>query len=493
MRPLTPANKKLSECARFLEIKIEGDGTVKGISSNSRDLQAGEIFAALPGEKFHGARFASDAASRGSIAILTDAEGSRLIKEAGLNLPILTVDNPRALLGPLASFIYGNPSKAMKIVGVTGTNGKTTTTHLLFQIFRAAGLSAGLIGTVGNQIDGEQFPATHTTPESDELQRIFAVMAERGVQAAAIEVSSHALAQYRVDGTRFATVGFTNLTQDHLDYHGTMENYFAAKSRLFGRDFASQGSIVIDGAFGKKLSEISPFKTKSVSRGKERADWHLSEAIPYEMGYKVSISGPDGISIQGEIPLFGDHNLENALLAISLAHQCGISVHDIKSALPTLRGAPGRLERIDRGQGFIALVDYAHTPDAVRRILSTARNLTKGKVIAVLGCGGDRDSSKRPLMGAALTEGADIPIFTSDNPRSEDPMKIIREMTQGVALSHDARVIVDRREAINEGVRCALEGDVLIVLGKGHETGQEISGTKHPFDDRIVLSELIHS
>ena len=493
MRPLTSANKKLSECAGFLGIELSNAELVTGICSNSRQVQPGDIFAALPGEKFHGASFASEAISKGAIAIFTDNDGAALLRKSATHVPLLVMENPRKLLGPFSSFLYGEPSKSMKVIGVTGTNGKTTTTHLLFQIFRGAGLHAGLIGTVGNQIDDEKFEAIHTTPEADELQRLLALMRDRGVEFVAMEVSSHALAQFRADGVTFETVGFTNLTQDHLDFHQTMANYFQAKSRLFAHEFSNQGSVVIDDSYGMKLKENATLKISSVSVSKNSADWFFQEASPTKSGYQVLISGPSGIKLNGALNLVGAHNLENVLLAISLAHQAGIEIKNIEAVLPKLTGAPGRLERIERGQDFIALVDYAHTPDAVNRILKSVRQLTNGKIIAVLGCGGDRDKSKRPLMGAALIEGADIPIFTSDNPRSESPMKIIEEMTSGLTMPADGRVIIDRRAAIKEAVQCALDGDLLIVLGKGHETGQEIDGKKYPFDDRLILGELLDS
>ena len=319
------------------------------------------------------------------------------------------------------------------------------------------------------------------------------LMKERHCRALAMEVSSHALVLDRVRGTRFSACAFTNLSQDHLDFHKTMENYFQAKKSLFTSDYTDRALIMIDDEFGKRLFEEISIPALSLSLDKRKAAWHYTKRDRITKGFEVAIRGEGGILIEGVLPLFGDYNLQNALAAVALAMEAGVDPLLIGRSLEKLRGAPGRLEQINRDQDFLALVDYAHSPDAVKRVLETVRDFTTGKVIAVLGCGGDRDTSKRALMGQALKAGSDIAIFTSDNPRSEDPDAILRSMTKGVELSDTSLVIADRKNAIIEAVRRANSGDTVIILGKGHETGQEVAGVKHPFIDQEVLAEAIVS
>ena len=337
----------------------------------------------------------------------------------------------------------------------------------------------------------EKIAANFTTPEASELQSLFATMQERHISHVAMEVSSHALEANRVSGSKFKLVGFTNLTQDHLDFHGDMANYFAAKAKLFTSEFGELGFVNIDDSYGKKLFESSPIPVIALSRLSKSAQWHYEKIETSPKGYEVAIRGTGGVLIEGRLNLIGEHNLDNLLMAVAMAFEFEIDPLVIGNSLPSIQGAAGRLESVDIGQKFLALVDYAHTPDAVTRTLATLRKSCSGRIIAVLGCGGDRDKSKRPIMGRELLAGADLAIFTSDNPRSEAPEEILEEMVGGIDLSESAAVVVDRREAIALAVANALPGDCVVVMGKGHEVGQEIAGKKYPFDDRIELARAI--
>lgn len=483
--------RSLVEVARYLRVTIpDSDQVVSGLTSDSRSVQAGYLFLAIPGERNHGAEFVQMAESKGAIAVITDEDGALIVESLSIKLPIFKIDKPRESMGNLASWFYREPSSQLFLAGITGTNGKTTTTYLLEQIWSSANRKTGLIGTVGIKIGDEKFPATHTTPESDQLQSLLAKMVSTGVTQVAMEVSSHALSQGRVSGTHFAAVGFTNLSQDHLDFHGDMESYYLAKRSLFKKEFADKAFVVVDSEYGKRLYGDVEIAKESLSvTGK--ADWYYESIEESPSGFKVVISGPKGFLASGNIRLIGQHNLENLLLAVAIASVSGLDADVISHALPSLTGAPGRLERVAEESPYVLLVDYAHTPDAVNRTLGSVRKLTQKKVIAVLGCGGDRDRSKRPLMGAALNSGSDIPIFTSDNPRSEDPSTIVREMVDGLHLNPGAEVIIDRKAAIRRAIEIAEPGDLVIVLGKGHETGQEIHGVKHPFSDQEELRSAL--
>jgi UDP-N-acetylmuramoyl-L-alanyl-D-glutamate--2,6-diaminopimelate ligase len=491
-RPKNLKERELSDLAEFLGIEqVEKSAlSFSGVCSDSRLVIPGDLFFALPGEKSHGIAFLKSALERGARAVITDSEGAIRASQLSPSTPLLVVPKPRTICGEVSSWFYGQPSNSLFIAGITGTNGKTTTTYLLNQIWQFAQVNSGLIGTIGIKYGTQSLPATHTTPESDELQRLFACMKEAGVRKVAMEVSSHALDQGRVLGTHFKVAGFTNLTQDHLDYHGTISNYFAAKSRLFTYGQSELGIVCIDGDYGQRLWKEMQIPKRSIS-ATGKADWHFERVVRISNGFELLIRGVDGISIANQFNLIGEHNLENLLLAVATAHESGVDPLVIAEALPHLTGAPGRLERI-KSDKYLAMVDYAHTPDAVARVLATVRDQGK-KVIAVLGCGGDRDSTKRAPMGAALNEGADIPIFTSDNPRSENPEKILAEMTAKLKIKSGGEVIVDRKEAILRAVELADPGDLILVLGKGHETGQEINGVKIPFSDQEILKSAIEA
>lgn len=490
LQPEEIFTRSLSELSSYLGVpQSHHDAVFTGVTMDSRAVKRGDLFIALKGMKVHGATYADEVARQGAVAILTDLEGARQI---GPFIPTIIVEEPRKWVGAIASWLYRDPFTALDAIGITGTNGKTTTASLVDEIWQLDGRSSGFIGTIGISVDGVHFGTSFTTPEGSELQSTLAMMREQNVRNLVMEVSSHALSMRRVTGAHFKVVGFTNLTQDHLDFHGDMESYFQAKAQLFKLEYAQSAIVNIDSSYGVRIFESANIPTKTYSRLQTIADWYYQdfEISASGAGYDVSIRGPEGILIEGYIPLIGVHNLDNALLAIALAVESGVDPIAVASYLRKLTAPIGRLEPINIGQKFLALVDYAHTPDAVARALDTARSLTKGKVIAVLGCGGDRDKSKRPIMGQALRAGSDFAIFTSDNPRSEDPVQILREMT-GEGEFQSEFVEVDRRGAIAIAVLEAQPGDCVIVLGKGHEKGQEINGIKFPFDDRIELARAI--
>ena len=488
IRPVSDFKKSVVELSRFLGVdsKLELDFT--GVTSDSGAIENGDLFVALSGTNSHGASFIDEVVKLGAAAVLTDFDGSKLV---GSKLPVIVVNNPRRDLGDICSWFYGTPSNYLNIAGITGTNGKTTTSIFLNQILKYAGKSTGLIGTIGIEIGPEKIAANYTTPEASELQSLLATMQERHVSHVAMEVSSHALVANRASGSKFKLVGFTNLTQDHLDFHGDMASYFAAKSQLFTPEFGELGFINIDDSYGQKLLASTQIPVIALSRNNSAAQWHFERIEMSSKGYEVAIRGTGGVLIEGKIDLIGEHNLDNLLMAVAMAFEFEIDPLVIGNSLSHVHGAAGRLESVDIGQKFLALVDYAHTPDAVTRTLATLRKSCSGRIIGVLGCGGDRDKGKRPIMGRELLEGSDLAIFTSDNPRSELAEDILSEMVKGLSLDESSAVVIDRREAIALAVASALPGDCVIVMGKGHETGQEINGKKLPFDDRIELARAI--
>ena len=489
-RPLANCSKPLSavlsvvgaQCAEKTE-----SVNVTGISQSSSAVVTGDLFIALPGEKFHGAQFAADAIEQGAVAVLTDLAGAAMVS----GVPVLVVENPRRAAGVISAWFYEEPMRDLYSVGVTGTNGKTTVTTLLHQIMQAAGRESGLIGTVETRIGSEVLISKRTTPESAELQGLIATMRERHMRNLVMEVSSHAITLERIRGSHFAVVGFTNLSQDHLDFHKSMEEYFLAKSKLFTFEYADLAVINIDDVYGARLAAMTELPVMSLSRTNTKATWHFASITRDYVGAAIAIRGSGGILIEGKTILQGGFNYDNLLMAVAIATESGIDPIDIAAILPQLTGAVGRLEAVRLGQSFTALVDYAHSPDAVARVLETAHEIATGSVIAVLGCGGDRDASKRSLMGLALRDGADIAIYTSDNPRSEKPEDILVQMVLDIDVQEPNQVITDRSAAIKAAVNHASAGDVVIVLGKGHEKGQEISGVIYPFDDRIELARAI--
>ena len=495
---LSEYSLSLSEIATLVgtsDANLESsDLSITGITVDSNDVIQGDLFVALPGANSHGSKFIDSAVANGAIAVLTDMSAN-----VHADIPVLRVNDPRLWVGVIADKFYRNPSSAINVFGITGTNGKTTTSYLLQQIWDFNNRNSGLIGTIETRIGDEIFPNKRTTPEAPELQSIFAIMRERHNLNVVMEVSSHALALNRVEGTKFSVVAFTNLSHDHLDFHETMENYFQAKSRLFKYGFSEKAIINIDDSWGKRLFEETEIEKLSISTHDQKANWKIIDSSladpssPSKSVVELTIAGPGGILLSIATPLIGDYNSANVLMALALAVESGIDPLSAANALSNAKGAPGRMESIELGQRFTAVIDYAHTPDAVSAALKAVRSSTKGRIIAVLGCGGDRDAAKRPLMGQALISGADLAIFTSDNPRSEDPLSILNQMHEGMRLTENHFVIVDRSEAIKFAIENAVEGDCVLVLGKGHETGQEIKGKISPFDDRVELKNAIKS
>jgi UDP-N-acetylmuramoyl-L-alanyl-D-glutamate--2,6-diaminopimelate ligase len=473
---------------------------VTGVTLASQEARPGDLYAALPGARTHGVRYLDDALARGAVAVLTDPSGRADATERGV--PVCVVDDPRAVLGRVADRVYGEPSRHLAVIGITGTNGKTTTAYLVEAGLAAAGHGTGLIGTVQTRTrvrdaDGElrttALPSVRTTPEAPALHALLADMAASGVTAVVMEVSSHALVLGRVGGVRFAAAGFTNLGRDHLDFHADLEDYFAAKALLFdGR--AAVELITVDDDAGRRLAALRP-GAGTVSLG-GTADWTARDvATTADGGSTFTLHGPDGRSWPARLRLPGSFNVANAVLAVALLDAIGVPV---EAALAGLADTvvPGRMEPVDAGQPFVAVVDYAHTPDAVTTALQALRGATKGRLITVLGCGGDRDPGKRPAMGTSAALRSDVLVVTDDNPRSEDPAAIRAAMLAGVdevpeAVRAEVHEIGDRRAAIAAAVALAGPGDTLLLAGKGHETGQEIAGTVHPFDDRQVLREVL--
>ncbi len=494
IRPLEPHVKTVNELERFLSLPESAvSATFTGITADSRAVEPGDLFIAAPGatsESRHGSAFASVAIANGAVAILSDRE------IPSVDVPVIVTQQVGLMIGEVAAWFYGAPSRSMACVGITGTNGKTTTATILKQLWDADARSTGLVGTLGIDIAGEFHAGTHTTPSAPELQSVLSTMNERHVRNVAMEVSSHALVQGRVQGVRFSMVGFTNLSQDHLDFHGDMESYFEAKARLFTQHYAELAVINIDDPYGARLAEQCELPVVTVSRSNRKAKWFYDRIEAEANGFRIAIRGESGILIEGFLPFLGEHNLDNALMAVAMAILDGVDPLVVAAASPHLKSVAGRLEIIDVGQKFQALVDFAHSPDAVVRILETLRKPTHdrgGRLIAVLGCGGDRDASKRPIMGKALLDGSDVAIFTSDNPRSENPETILSQMTDGLTLNIESSVEVDRRAAIALAVATATDSDTVVILGKGHEIGQEIAGVKHPFDDRVELASAIEA
>jgi len=494
LRPLDPiSGRTLRAVSELVSANTNHPGLesilITGVSIDSHQIEAGDLFVAAAGTKVHGATYAGNAKSNGAVAVLTDAVGAALITD----LPVLVVPDPRATAGVVAAWLHKEPMRDMFSVGVTGTNGKTTVTTLMYQIAMAASRQSGLVGTVETRIGDEVVEALRTTPEAPELQSLAAVMRERHLRNLFMEVSSHAISLNRIGGSHFDIAAFTNLSQDHLDFHADMDSYFAAKAALFCHKYADTAYINIDSPWAAKLLEIQELPVVRISRYEKSADWYFDRIEIGVRSTTIAIRGAGGILIETSTKLVGDFNLDNLLMAIAICVASGIDPIDIAAITPSLTGAEGRLEKVDLGQSFSALVDYAHSPDSVASVLETLKKSTDGKVIAVLGCGGDRDKGKRPLMGAALLAGSDLAIFTSDNPRSEDPAQIIKEMVSGLTLPATSEVEPDRKRAIEKAVAAAKPGDVVVILGKGHESGQEIAGVKHNFDDRLVLAAAIEA
>jgi len=462
---------------------------VTGVSLSSQRIRPGDLYAALPGARAHGIDFAGAALAAGAGAMLTDPDG---VRRAGrLDVPLLVVARPRAVLGLLAAEIYGRPAESMRMIGVTGTQGKTTTTRLAEGGLQRAGVRSAAIGTVGTRVAGEDVRTALTTPEAPDLHGLFAMMREREVDACAMEVSSHALVMGRVDGVVFDVAVFLNLGRDHLDFHGDLETYFAAKASLFTPERARLGLVSVDDEFGRRLVEEAAIPIRTFSAMGREADW---TAFDVDLGRDRSdfrIRAPGERTLEAGCPLPGDFNVSNTLAAVAACGEAGLADggRAVAEGIAYGGGVAGRMERVEAGQDFTVVVDYAHKPDAVASVLRSMRSVTGGRLIVVLGAGGDRDPGKRPIMGEIAARLADTLIVTDDNPRSEDPGAIRAAVIGGADADAEVVEIGDRRAAIREAVRRASAGDAVVVAGKGHETGQEVAGVVHPFDDRDVVRE----
>ena len=481
--------RELLAGADVVEIKGDPQTDVSGLAFDSRRAGPGILFFAVPGFTADGHEFAPLAVQAGSTAIVV---------ERPLELePFVTqvvVGDARAAMAHAAVRLYDDPTYELRVVGITGTNGKTTTAFLVRHILERNDVQTGLLGTVKRIVGGIEEPVERTTPEAIELQATFRRMVDGGDRACAMEASSHALSLNRVDGIRFAVAAFTNLTQDHLDFHSDMEDYFLAKRRLFTGDRAERAVINLDDAYGDRLATEFEGSTFSAS-GDERADLRAVDPAFDASGARFRLVGPDA-EADVALPLPGRFNVENALCAIACAAELGIGLEAAAAALADAGRVPGRFEPVDEGQPFAVLVDYAHTPDSLENVLDAARQITlaDARLICVFGCGGDRDRDKRPLMGEIAARLADVAVVTSDNPRSEDPVAIIDEIRGGIGADAPAEVTVepDRGAAIALALAGARRGDTVVIAGKGHEQGQEFEhGRKIPFDDvEVAAAEL---
>jgi UDP-N-acetylmuramoyl-L-alanyl-D-glutamate--2,6-diaminopimelate ligase len=486
--PLSAVAAWLRECVDVQLVGDEGadDPVVTGLSLNSQRIVPGDLYVGLRGTNAHGADFTDTARAAGAVAVLTDAGGLEAARDAGL--PVLVVEHPRSVLGALSARVYDDPAAALTLLAITGTQGKTTTSRLLEGGLEQAGIRAAVVGTIGTRVAGEELPSSLTTPEAPDLHGLFAVMRERRVEGCVMEVSSHALVMGRVDGVRFDVAAFLNLGRDHLDFHADLEEYFAAKASLFTPERARLGLTNVDDAHGRRLLEQATIPMRTFSPSGGAADWRAEDVQLHPDGSTFTVVTPTGDHVPAAVQLAGDYNVANALCAVALAAEAGFDPVRVAAGIARAGGVPGRLERIDAGQDFLAVVDYAHKPDAVEAAVAALRPVTAGRLILVIGAGGDRDTGKRPVMGEIGGRLADVLIVTDDNPRTEEPAAIRAALLAGARGGHaEVHAIGDRGEAIRRAVAVAGPGDTVLVAGKGHETGQEVAGMVHPFDDRDEL------
>jgi len=449
---------------------------IADLAYDARNTEPGSLFFCVPGTRADGHEFAADAVANGAVALVVE-------RPLELDVPQLVVPSARAAMAVAADEFFGRPTEELQVAGVTGTNGKTTTAFLLYAILAAAGRRPGLLGTIESRVGGERRPAIRTTPEAIDLQRDFREMLDAGDKSAAVEATSHGSALGRLDHVRFRALVFTNLTQDHLDFHGTLDEYFDAKRRLF-TETRPPAAVNVGDEHGRLLAEELRGQNALLTFG--LTDDAELRADDLELGPRGARFRADGIELATR--LRGRFNVENVLGAVAAARLLEIPDDAIAYGVRELRGVPGRFEAVDEGQPFAVLVDYAHTPDSLENVLRTARDLAQNRVICVFGCGGDRDRGKRPLMGRIASELADVAIVTSDNPRSEEPEAIIAEILAG---ARDAEHEPDRREAIARAIGEAAEGDVVVIAGKGHEQGQQFADRTIPFDDREMAREAL--
>ena len=454
--------------------------TVSDLAYSTADVRPGTLFFCVPGSSADGHDFAAEAVARGAVA---------LVCERPLDLPVaqLLVPDARVAMARAAGAFFGEPTRTLAVAAVTGTNGKTTTAFLLFSLLAAAGRRPGLLGTIECRVGGERRPVVHTTPEAIDLQRALREMLDAGDESCAMEASSHAAELHRLDGVRFACLVFTNLTQDHLDYHRSMEEYFQAKARLFTSAMSDRAVVNHDSAEGRRLAGSGlPTVTYGLDAG---ADVRATDVRTTREGLSFRVG-----DLEVRSALHGLFNVENCLATLATARELGIADENTVRGIGEVRGVPGRVEAVEAGQEFLVMVDYAHTPDSLENVLRTTRPLASGRLIVVFGCGGDRDRAKRRLMGRVAAALADLAVITSDNPRSEDPLAIVAEIEAGAVGSDGAYVVeVDRRAAIRLAVREAHAGDVVVIAGKGHEMYQELADRTIAFDDREVSAEEIRA
>jgi UDP-N-acetylmuramoyl-L-alanyl-D-glutamate--2,6-diaminopimelate ligase len=449
------------------EVVGRTDTTIHDLAYDARDARAGSLFFCVPGERADGHDFAEEAIRNGAAAVVVQ-------RPLDLAVPQLVVSDSRAAMAVAADEFFGRPTEELTVAGVTGTAGKTTTAFLLYAILAAAGRRPGLLGTIETRVDGERRPATRTTAEAIDLQRLFREMLDAGDRSCAMEATSHGSALRRLDHVRFSVLVFTNLDRDHLDFHRDMEDYFDAKRRLFLGDDAPPAAVNVGDEYGRRLAD------ELRTQGTRLLTFGLDESAEVHPG-----------AVDVSTRLRGRFNLENALGAFAAGRLLGIDDAVSARGIASLGGVPGRFQLLDEGQGFAVIVDYAHKPAALENVLRTARELAGGRLICVFGCGGDRDRGKRPVMGRIVSELADVAIVTSDNPRREDPQAIVDGIVDG--MSDDPILELDRARAIERAVELARPGDVVVIAGKGHERGQEVAGVVTPFDDTEVAGEALRA
>ncbi|WP_104054698.1 MULTISPECIES: UDP-N-acetylmuramoyl-L-alanyl-D-glutamate--2,6-diaminopimelate ligase [unclassified Arthrobacter] len=497
----------------------EADIMLTGLTINSREVRAGDLYVALPGARHHGARFAASAAEAGAAAVLTDEEGARQLTE--LPVPVYVTSDPRRLVGPLAGVVFGSSPQGgsgLTLFGVTGTNGKTTTTYFINSLLSALGKRTGLIGTIEILAGGEPIASTLTTPESPQVHGLLALMREKGLDAAAMEVSSHAISYRRVDGVVFDVAGFTNLTQDHLDLHGSMEEYFAAKAALFSPERAQRAVICVDDEWGERMAAAAPVPvwTLATRDGGAEARWRVTDVVRDGLGHRFVLRGPDGAVLRAGTGLPGTFNVSNAALAAVMVLASGVEIEQLQNALdrsdPFTVEVPGRMQLV--GEAPAAIVDFAHNPDALARTLESVRRESQGtggsaptgsesgetppRVIIVFGATGQRDQSKRPLMGDIAARLADVVIVTDDDPHDEDEAAIRADVLAGAraarergALACEILEVAPRAAAIDRAVALARPQDTVLVAGRGHEVFQEVKGVNLALDDRVELRQAL--
>ncbi|MCX7794670.1 MAG: UDP-N-acetylmuramoyl-L-alanyl-D-glutamate--2,6-diaminopimelate ligase [Thermodesulfovibrionales bacterium] len=489
---------RISELLKGLNVAVVQDIEIKNISYNSKDIKEGSLFVAIKGQRADGHDFIEDAIKKGAISVILERDEKKL-KDRYKDCLFIFVEDSRTALATISSNFYGRISERVPVIGVTGTNGKTTTTFLIKSILETAGIKTGLIGTIHYEIGDRILPASHTTPESLDFQRLLKEIYDSGCRAVVAEVSSHGLALKRVDGTVFKRAVFTNLSRDHLDFHGDMENYFMAKARLFTELLENGAPAIInnDDEYGLRLKALVKDKmTYGIISGDIRA-LNINNSIK-GLSFDVSFNNRT-ISIESR--LTGLINVYNILGAFGVTFSLGIPIEAIREGIKRLESVKGRFQRIDMGQDFLVVVDYAHTPDSLKRLILTAREIltdsatqqsspVPGRIITLFGCGGDRDRGKRPLMGEIATKLSDFVIITTDNPRSEDPNEIIADILRGV-IGENYAVIPDREEAIRHAIKSAASGDIILIAGKGHEDYQEIKGQRFYFSDEETVRKVL--